>query len=88
MGIFGNLLLHFDIEPEGVDAECNNCQEKPFYPMTEKTNSWPCKLQAVAIDDGVFSLPRLHDTDRPRCTDTKRKESDSPGYNTISDVIS
>ena len=59
VSVLGDPLLHFDGEPEGVNAEGNDTQEEPLDVVAEKLSAVSVKAKAVAVNCGVLYVPRF-----------------------------
>ena len=62
MSMLGNPLGQFNIEPKAMNSERNACEEPPFYPISKQLDSFPIKIQAPPINDGMLDFPVIHDT--------------------------
>ena len=58
-------LLHFDAQPEAIDAGRDDGKEQPLDPAAEELDCLAVKGEAMAVDDGMHGFPAEHMTDRP-----------------------
>ena len=72
-------LLHLDIKPKTVNAECDQGKQKPFDIVPEKLCAGSFKDKLSAVDDGMASDPALTIADRPRCGNSQGNQNNQPG---------
>ena len=65
-------LLHFDLQPEAVNTECDDGQKEPLDIIAEQLTARTVKNQTVSVKDCVVGDPALFDADRPWCAETER----------------
>ena len=85
-------MLHFplfysDEHPEPIDANRDDCQKPPFYPVAKKLKRIPVKRQSAAVYNCVFCFPSVNHNERPWITDSKRADRHDPTENAVSDVL-
>ena len=82
MGVFGNPLLHFDVEPKAIDTKSDQCEQKPLYIVSEKLSAGAIKNKLMSVDNRVLGSPALSKANRPRRTDSQGKENQKKLQNT------
>lgn len=57
--MFYNPAVYTGNNPEAIDTECYNTQQKPFNPLSEQANARAGELQLEAFDVGMLGNPTL-----------------------------
>ena len=69
-------LLHLDAEPEAVDTQGNDRQQKPNDVFAEKLTARTVKAKLLAVDKGVPCVPTLLYAHSPRISETECQSAD------------
>lgn len=87
MRVLGFPLAQSDTQPEAVNAQCNDRQQKPFDPVAEQLDGLSVEYQAATIHNGVFGFPVIHHTKRPGVTDSQCEHCNQNSKNATADEL-
>lgn len=74
--MFCNPLFHFDCDPKWIYSKRDDCEQNPFYPISEKLNCPSIKSKSFALNNRMFDFPILNHTNCPWCANAKCKQYD------------
>jgi hypothetical protein len=69
-------LLHFNGEPEGVNAKSNDGEKEPLDVVSEKLSTVSVKGELLAVNNSVLSVPSFLKADSPRRSDAESESND------------
>lgn len=76
MGVLDLPFFELDTYPKTVDTEGDDGEPEPFDIVPEQLNTLAVEGEAFAVDLGVFCIPSVIHTVRPRRTDGERAYDD------------
>ena len=85
MGMLGYPLLHFDIQPKGVNAKGDDGQQKPLDIVSEKLATGAVKPKLSPIYHRMPCYPGFLQTDGPWRRNAKGKHNQQPLQNADAD---
>ena len=60
MRVLGAPAFQCNVQPERIDAECDDAQQGPKQPLAPKLDTSAIKGEAVAIDHSMLDFPAVH----------------------------